>query len=110
MPSKETDIEKKLRIQMGTYQRLIKEVAAYEKEETMEEQTLETMKANHDDPFMIKQQEQVVKETKMMIPDTKTRLQTAFDNLKNLVDMLEAKGGMEENVKFTEAKNLINSV
>ncbi len=62
--------------------RLVKEVAAYEKEATEQEAKVAGMKAEGKDPYDIKKQEEVLQESYMMIPDSKARLAAAVEDLK----------------------------
>ena len=62
--------------------RLVKEVAAYEKEAQEQEAKVQGMKAEGKDPYDIKKQEEVLQESYMMIPDSKARLAAAVEDLK----------------------------
>ena len=110
MPIKETAIEKQLRIKTGVCQRTYKEYLSYREEEKREQEVLEKMKSESTDEFMIRQQTNVVKESQMMIPDSKQRLRVALDELSNLIDSLEENEDMKDNQRFLEAKQAINSI
>lgn len=62
--------------------RLVKEVAAYEKEAQEQEAKVRAMKEDGKDPYDIKKQEEVLQESYMMIPDSKARLAAAVEDLK----------------------------
>ena len=70
-----------LKIKTGVLTRVKKELAMYEKEVVTEGAKLEKMKAEGADAHDVKQQDQVLGESKMMITDCETRLENAFNDL-----------------------------
>ena len=70
-----------LKIKTGIMTRVKKELAMYRQEVETEGAKLEKMKAEGRDPFDIKQQDQVLGESSMMIGDCKTRMENAFNDL-----------------------------
>ena len=62
-----------------------KEVAAYEKEVITNEARVQKMRDDGKDPYDIRKQEEVLKESYMMVPDSKSRLERALTELNDLV-------------------------
>ncbi|KFM77496.1 Tubulin-specific chaperone A, partial [Stegodyphus mimosarum] len=77
---------KQIRIKTGVVKRLAKEKLMYEKEAEKEKAKLEKMKASGEDSYMIRKQEEVIKESIMMIPDTVKRYQVAHNELQEILD------------------------
>ena len=70
-----------LKIKTGVMTRVRKELAMYEQEVKTETEKLEAMKADGRDPHDVKQQDQVLGESTMMIGDCKSRMESAFNDL-----------------------------
>ncbi len=62
-----------------------KEVAAYEKEVITNEARVQKMRDDGKDPYDIRKQEEVLQESYMMVPDSKSRLERALTELNDLV-------------------------
>ncbi|XP_073045264.1 tubulin-folding cofactor A-like isoform X3 [Primulina eburnea] len=77
-----------LKIKTSTCKRIVKELHSYEKEVEREAAKTADMKANAADPFDIKQQENVLAESRMMIPDCHKRLEAALTDLKGFLDWI----------------------
>lgn len=75
------DALRTLKIKIGVLTRVKKELAMYRTEVTAEGAKLEKMKAEGMDPHDIKQQDQVLGESSMMIGDCTTRMENAFNDL-----------------------------
>ena len=75
------DALRALKIKTGVLTRVKKELAMYRKEVETEGAKLEKMKAEGMDPHDIKQQDQVLGESSMMIGDCTTRMENAFNDL-----------------------------
>jgi tubulin-specific chaperone A len=71
-----------LKIKTGAVRRTAKEYLYYFTEKTKEEAFLEKMRIISADPYDIKQQENVVQESQMMIPETKKQLEGLLADLK----------------------------
>ncbi|RPB19416.1 tubulin binding cofactor A [Terfezia boudieri ATCC MYA-4762] len=72
-----------LDIRTSSVVRLIKEESSYHKELASAKKSLEKMLAGEEpDEYELRQQRKVVEETKAMIPEVRTRLQTALEALK----------------------------
>jgi len=95
-----------LKIKSGIVKRLAKEVIAYEKETVQEQARLQKMKDNNEDEYNIKQQEKVLQESQMMIPDCRKRLQTAYEELKEILD---SEKDLEESEDFKSASTILES-
>ena len=70
-----------LKIKTGVLTRVRRELAMYSDEVAKETAKLETMKAEGRDPHDVRQQDQVLGESAMMIGDCKTRMENAFNDL-----------------------------
>jgi tubulin-specific chaperone A len=82
--------------------RLAKEVSYYQKEVEDNEFKLEHMKTEGRDPYDIKKLQEVLGESKMMVPDSQARFQGSLEELAILVDDFEA-----ESEWLTPAKALL---
>jgi len=76
----------KLKIQLGIARRMAKEVAAYELEVTTNEARIQKMRDDGKDIYDIRKQEEVLQESYMMVPDSKTRLEAVMEELRAAVD------------------------
>ncbi|CAK8538884.1 unnamed protein product [Lathyrus sativus] len=99
-----------LKIKTSTCKRLVKELDSYEKEVLRESAKTADMKDKGADPYDIKQQENVLAESRMMLPDSRKRLEAALEGLKatlaELLDETEEKEGPE----IDDARNTIAEV
>lgn len=93
--------EKALKIGLGSCKRLQKDVGFYEKEVEKQSARIQGMKAEGKDEYDIRKQEEVLEDSRKMIPDCKKRLEVAVESLRKLVD--EAREKDENNVTLTEA-------
>jgi tubulin-specific chaperone A len=75
------DALRALKIKTGVLTRVKKELAMYRKEVVTEGAKLEKMRSEGKDPHDIKQQDQVLGESSMMIGDCTTRMENAFNDL-----------------------------
>ncbi|CCD69918.1 Tubulin-specific chaperone A [Caenorhabditis elegans] len=108
--STQADQLKALRIKTGTVQRLVKEVAYYEKQVVKEEQKAAQLAAdatNEDEEYVAKKSKDIVKETANMVRDSQSRLQKAVADLRESI----ASGNYpEEAAEFVNAKTLVDSI
>ncbi|XP_060072114.1 tubulin-specific chaperone A-like [Ylistrum balloti] len=87
---------KQLKIQTGVVKRITKERYAYEKEAEMIEKKVEKMKAEGKDEYDIRKQEEVLEESRSMMPDTKRRLKKGIDSLIDCMKKFEQEQTTEE--------------
>ncbi|WVY90554.1 tubulin-folding cofactor A [Vigna radiata var. radiata] len=80
---------KSLKIKTSTCKRLVKELHSYEKEVEREAAKTADMKEKGADPHDLKQQENVLAESRMMIPDCRKRLDASLTDLKTILNELE---------------------
>jgi len=73
------DNNTKLKIRINSLKRLKKEYLYYNKELIDNENKLNNMKKDGMDEYDIKKQQEIVDETKLMIPNVKKRLQDRID-------------------------------
>lgn len=93
-----------LKIKTGAVKRTTKEFLYYFKELETEKTRLEKMKADGKDEYDLKQQEGVVSETGVMIPETKKSLQGVLDALIQCYDKVggELSDDLPEKVQAQE--------
>ncbi|XP_038076378.1 tubulin-specific chaperone A-like [Patiria miniata] len=96
-----------IKIKTGVLKRLVKEKTMYEKEVTDQTAKVERMKAEEQDEHNIRKQQEVLEESKMMIPDSNRRIKTAFAELKNLLETTEE---LKEDENYQTASTLIEEV
>ncbi|GFX88707.1 tubulin-specific chaperone A [Trichonephila clavipes] len=87
---------KQIKIKTGVVKRLAKEKSMYEKEAVKEKAKLEKMQASGEDSYLIRKQEEVIKESVMMVPDTMKRYQVAFNELQEILDNEQELAESEE--------------
>ncbi|GFY92040.1 tubulin folding cofactor A [Actinidia rufa] len=84
-----------LKIKTSTCKRIVKELKSYEKEVEREAAKTADMKEKGADPYDLKQQENVLAESRMMIPDCRKRLEAALADLKGTLVELESSNQKE---------------
>ncbi|GFS87839.1 tubulin-specific chaperone A [Nephila pilipes] len=87
---------KQIKIKTGVVKRLAKEKLMYEKEAVKEKAKLEKMQASGGDSYLIRKQEEVIKESVMMVPDTMKRYQVAYNELQEILDNEQELAESEE--------------
>jgi tubulin-specific chaperone A len=78
---------KQIKIQTGVVKRITKEKLMYEKEVKLTEDRIQRMKDEGKDEYDIKKMGEVLQESEMMVPETLKRLQTAWEDLKNKLEV-----------------------
>jgi len=76
---------KTLKIKTGVVKRLTKEKLMYIQETEQQQEKVQKLKEAGIDESTFKKQEEVLRESQMMIPDTQRRLKAAFEDLKSVV-------------------------
>ncbi|KAF8793818.1 Tubulin-specific chaperone A like protein [Argiope bruennichi] len=87
---------KQIKIKTGVVKRLAKEKLMYEKEAEKEKTKLEKMQATGEDDYLIRKQEEVIKESLMMVPNTMKRYQMAYNELQEILDNEQELAETEE--------------
>eukprot|EP01036_Dinobryon_divergens_P024672 gene24672-33143_t len=103
--AKESSNSKKLSIQVGICKRMVKEVSSYEKEVIQNEAKVQKMRDDNKDEYDIRKQEEVLQESYMMIPDSKSRLEQTIEDLSALLDEIGEDSSVDLALR-TEAKAL----
>ncbi|KAL6981357.1 hypothetical protein U1Q18_022985, partial [Sarracenia purpurea var. burkii] len=98
-----------LKIKTSTCKRIVKELHSYEKEVEREVAKTADMKEKGADPYDLKQQENVLAESRMMIPDCRKRLEAALADLKGTLAELET-ANQKEGQEIDEARSSIAEV
>nr|ABK27074.1 unknown [Picea sitchensis] len=99
---------KTLKIKTGTCKRVLKELHSYEKEVDREAAKTADMKEKGADPYDLKQQENVLAESRMMLPDCRKRLESALTDLQGMLAELEQSG--QEGDEIREAKTVVKDI
>ncbi|CAM0943028.1 unnamed protein product [Alopecurus aequalis] len=81
-----------LKIKASTCRRVTRELRSYEDEVGKEASKAAAMKNRGADPYDIKQQENVLAESRMMVPDCHKRLQATLADLKATLAELKESG------------------
>ncbi|CAN6279614.1 unnamed protein product [Urochloa humidicola] len=97
-----------LKIKTSMCKRIVKELRSYEKEVEKEAAKTADMKEKGADPYDLKQQENVLAESRMMVPDCHKRLETALADLK--ATLAELKEANEQGPEIGEAESTIAEV
>ncbi|XP_058110311.1 tubulin-folding cofactor A-like [Magnolia sinica] len=97
-----------LKIKTGTCKRILKELHSYEKEVEKETAKTADMKEKGADPYDLKQQENVLAESRMMVPDCHTRLEASLADLKGILEELKELNQRGPEIK--EAQSIIAEV
>ncbi|KAI3967249.1 hypothetical protein C5167_032301 [Papaver somniferum] len=98
-----------LKIKTGTCKRVLKELYSYEKEVEREASKTADMKEKGADPYDLKQQENVLAESRMMIPDCRKRLETSLADIKETLAQLE-EPNQQDGPELDEARKIIDEV
>ncbi|KAI7735523.1 hypothetical protein M8C21_017881 [Ambrosia artemisiifolia] len=98
-----------LKIKTASCKRLVKELHSYEKEVEREAAKTADMKEKGADPYDLKQQENVLAESRMMIPDCRKRLESSLADLKGILAELE-EANQKEGPEVTEAETTVIDV
>ncbi|KAJ6693841.1 hypothetical protein OIU85_004609 [Salix viminalis] len=97
------------KIKTNSCKRILKELRSYEKEVEIEVAKTAEMKDKGADPYDLKQQENVLAESRMMIPDCRKRLEAALADLKAILAELE-ESDQKEGPEIADARNTIAEV
>ncbi|PON92006.1 Tubulin binding cofactor A [Trema orientale] len=98
-----------LKIKTSTCKRIVKELHSYEKEVETEAAKTAKMKENGADPYDLRQQENVLAESRMMIPDCRKRLESSLADLKATLAELEELN-QKEGQEIEDARTTISEV
>ncbi|XP_058111244.1 uncharacterized protein LOC131254269 [Magnolia sinica] len=92
----------------GTCKRILKELHSYEKEVEKETTKTADMKEKGADPYDLKQQENMLAESRMMVPDCHTHLEASLADLTGLLE--ELKESNQQGPEIEEAQSIIAEV
>ncbi|CAB3370013.1 tubulin-specific chaperone A [Cloeon dipterum] len=87
---------KSLKIKSGILKRITKEKVLYVQEAEKQGEKVKQMKEKEEDEYHIRKQEEVLAESRMMVPECQKRLVKAYEDLKNLIDFETDLKGSEE--------------
>ncbi|CAA6667009.1 unnamed protein product [Spirodela intermedia] len=97
-----------LKIKTSTCKRILKELHSYEKEVEKEAAKTADMKEKGADPYDLKQQENVLAESRMMIPDCRKRLEASLGDLKGT--LAEIKDSDLQGPDIGDAESMVTEV
>jgi len=97
---------RQIKIKTGVVKRLTKEKEMYEKEAIQIAGKIEKMKDDGKDEYDIKKQNEVLNESRSMVPDTVRRLKAAYAELD---DLLEKEADLAEVEEFSLAKTALTA-
>ncbi|KAG1370916.1 Tubulin-folding cofactor A [Cocos nucifera] len=97
-----------LKIKTATCRRILKELHSYKKEVQKEAAKTADMKEKGADPYDLKQQENVLAESRMMVPDCHKRLKAALADIKGT--LAELKESNLQGDEIGEADSVITEV
>ncbi|MQL85823.1 hypothetical protein Taro_018353 [Colocasia esculenta] len=97
-----------LKIKTSTCKRILKELHSYENEVEREAAKTADMKDKGADPYDLKQQENVLSESRMMIPDCRKRLEASLADLKGT--LAEFKNTNQQGADIDEAESMVAEV
>ncbi|KAL2489418.1 Tubulin-folding cofactor A [Forsythia ovata] len=100
---------KNLKIKTSTCERIVKELHSYQKAVEREASKTANTKAKGADPYDHRQQENVLAEFRMMIPDYRKRLEGALSDLKGTLVELE-ESDQKEGPENEDARSIITEV
>ncbi|KAL3615501.1 hypothetical protein CASFOL_041162 [Castilleja foliolosa] len=98
-----------LKIKTSTCKRVLKELHSYDKEVEREAAKTADMKSKGADPYDLKQQENVLAESRMMVPDCRKRLEAALSDLKGSLAEME-ESGEKEGSEINDARSVVTEV
>ncbi len=94
-------MERALKLSTDSCKRLKKEVAVYGQEAQQQEQKIAAMRAKGADEHDVRKQEEVLAETRRMVPDCEKRLALAVGKLRDQLAQVDSSG--DDDVKLTAA-------
>ncbi|CAM9390318.1 unnamed protein product [Ectocarpus sp. 8 AP-2014] len=100
------DTARQLKIKLGVCKRMVKEVASYEVEAKENEAKVQKMRDDGKDAYDIRKQEEVLQESYMMIPDSKSRLAKALEDMEGFLGEHAGTEGLPTD-QLEEAKGLL---
>ncbi|KAG2381261.1 hypothetical protein C9374_006250 [Naegleria lovaniensis] len=100
----------KLKIKTGSCNRCFKEYNLYKVELQKELERLTTMQNKGEEETKLRQQQNVIEETKQMIPNSQSRLQQAYSDLKKFLEEVKDDQTLLETPEYKTALTAISQV
>lgn len=97
---------REVKIKSGVVKRLAKEKVSYEQESEKLSQKIDKMKAVDPDDYNIKKQDELLEESKKMIPDCERRLISAWDELAKIMEA--EKDHLKDTEEYKAAEVILN--
>ena len=93
---------KQIKIKTGVLNRNVKDYRAYQKESEKQTEKLEVLKQTSDDAGKIRQNEEALAETIAMLPNCKSRIDIALDDLEATISSVSGEDLESEEMKNAE--------
>lgn len=90
-----------MKLSTDSCKRLKKEIGAYEQEAVKQEQKIAAMRAKSADEHDVRKQEEVLAETRRMVPDCEKRLALALAKLRD--QLAQVDNSADDDIKLTTA-------
>eukprot|EP01129_Flabellula_baltica_P002876 TRINITY_DN12767_c0_g1_i1.p1 TRINITY_DN12767_c0_g1~~TRINITY_DN12767_c0_g1_i1.p1 ORF type:complete len:122 (+),score=32.11 TRINITY_DN12767_c0_g1_i1:33-398(+) len=99
---------KKFQIKVDVCHRILKDWKYYQKDQTREEQQLASLReqSSEDNKYQLRQMEEVLRETMAMVQDAKNRMNNAFQDLQQAMDLMRGSEGFDS---FQETEVWVNA-
>ncbi|KAJ3428971.1 tubulin-specific chaperone a [Anaeramoeba flamelloides] len=101
---------KQIRIKTGACKRLYKEKKYYEMEATKQETKIKELRTKNTDQYTINKQEEILQETRSMIPDCINRLENYYEGLVELVENERDNAEVNQTTQYKDALEIIEEV
>ncbi|KAJ3431885.1 tubulin-specific chaperone a [Anaeramoeba flamelloides] len=101
---------KQIKIKTGACKRLYKEKNYYEMEATKQENKIKELRNKNTDQYTINKQEEILQETRSMIPDCTNRLQNYYEGLVELVENERDNEVVNQTTQYKDALEIIEEV
>ncbi|UYV70630.1 TBCA [Cordylochernes scorpioides] len=96
---------RQIKIKTGIVKRLVKEKQMYEKDVELQKEKIAKLKSEpNSDAYLIRKQDEVLEESRQMIPDTRKRLYLALNDLRNILD---SENDLSEIEEYITAQNIV---
>uniref|UniRef100_A0A7S3R266 Tubulin-specific chaperone A n=1 Tax=Dunaliella tertiolecta TaxID=3047 RepID=A0A7S3R266_DUNTE len=105
----QAEMIKTLKVKTSALKRTHKEASMYEKERDREQAKVDKLKADNADAHDVKQAENVLNESAMMIPESKKRLEAVYNDLRSFVAE-NGKDIPEDSEDMAAAKEVLAAV
>ena len=96
-------MDRKLYIKSGMVRRLTREYSAYENEVRTQKDKILKMQDSAPEEHVLRKQEEILQESINMLPDTRRRLQVAYDGLKDFMKSVDTDESLTASEHWSNA-------